>query len=214
MLSQKNDDRESVFETIAPNILYFGNPIAIVTSVNKDGTPNLAPISSFWALGWTMVLGLLSGTQTLDNFQERPDCVVNLPSPDMWSSVERLAPLTGKYPVPPEKAAKFRFEPDKFRAAGFTPVRSEWVLAPRVRECPVQLEATVSRIHMLDGEGRLAKLGGGAAVEVRVVKAHVREDLVVQGKHVDPTKWQPLIYNFRHYFGLGTELGKTFRAEV
>jgi|HubBroStandDraft_6_1064221.scaffolds.fasta_scaffold10846_2 hypothetical protein len=95
MLSQKNDDRESVFETIAPNILYFGNPIAIVTSVNKDGTPNLAPISSFWALGWTMVLGLLSGTQTLDNFQERPDCVVNLPSPDMWSSVERLAPLTG-----------------------------------------------------------------------------------------------------------------------
>lgn len=120
----------------------------------------------------------------------------------------------GKYPVPPEKAAKFRFEPDKFRAAGFTPVRSEWVLAPRVRECPVQLEATVSRIHMLDGEGRLAKLGGGAAVEVRVVKAHVREDLVVQGKHVDPTKWQPLIYNFRHYFGLGTELGKTFRAEV
>jgi len=214
MLTHKSDDGEFVFETIAPNILYFGNPIAIVSSVNKDGTPNLAPISSFWALGWTMVLGLLSGTQTLDNFQERPDCVVNLPSPDMWSSVERLAPLTGKYPVPPEQAAKFRFEPDKFRAAGFTRVRSEWVLAPRVLECPVQLEATVSRIHMLDGEGRLGKLCAGAAVEVRVVKAHVREDLVVQGKHVDPTRWQPLIYNFRHYFGLGTELGKTFRAEV
>jgi len=75
------------------------------------------------------------------------------------------APLSGKYPIPPEKAAKFRFEPDKFRAPGFTRVRSEWVLAPRVLECPVQLEATVSRIHMLDGEGRLAKLGGGAAVE-------------------------------------------------
>jgi len=26
--------------------------------------------------------------------------------------------------------------------------------------------------------------------------------------------WQPLIYNFRHYYGLGQELGKTFRAEI
>jgi hypothetical protein len=31
---------------------------------------------------------------------------------------------------------------------------------------------------------------------------------------VDPARWQPLIYNFRHYYGLGEELGKTFRAEV
>ncbi|SRR5581483_9166407 len=29
-----------------------------------------------------------------------------------------------------------------------------------------------------------------------------------------PQKWQPLIYRFRPYFGLGRELGKTFRAEV
>jgi hypothetical protein len=32
--------------------------------------------------------------------------------------------------------------------------------------------------------------------------------------HVNPEKWQPLIYNSRHYFGLGIELRKTFRAEV
>jgi flavin reductase (DIM6/NTAB) family NADH-FMN oxidoreductase RutF len=214
MLSQRINDPDAVFEAIAPNILYFGNPVAIVSSVNPDGTPNLAPISSFWALGWTMVLGLLSGTQTLDNFLRRPDCVVNLPSPDMWRDVERLAPLTGKHPVPPERASQFRFESDKFGAAGWRPVASECVIARRVQECPVQLEATVSRIHVLGGEDRLAKLGGGAAVEVRVVRAHIREDLLLQGNHIDPLKWQPLIYNFRHYFGLGTELGKTFRAEV
>jgi flavin reductase (DIM6/NTAB) family NADH-FMN oxidoreductase RutF len=60
----------------------------------------------------------------------------------------------------------------------------------------------------------LQKLGGGAAVQVRILKVHIREDLVVAGKHVDPEKWQPLIYNFRHYFGLGTELGRTFREEI
>ena len=120
MMNQRSNSREFTFETIAPDILYFGNPVAIVSSLNEDGSPNLAPISSFWALGWTMVLGPLRGTQTLDNFRRWADCVVNLPSPEMWRSVERLAPLTGKNPVPQEKALKFRFVPDKFRAAGFT----------------------------------------------------------------------------------------------
>ena len=53
-----------------------------------------------------------------------------------------------------------------------------------------------------------------AAVEVREIKIHADEQLIVDGKHIDPTKWDPLIYNFRHYYGLGKELGKTFKAEV
>jgi flavin reductase (DIM6/NTAB) family NADH-FMN oxidoreductase RutF len=214
MRNEKNALREPEFTAIAPSILYFGNPVAIISSINPNGSANLAPISSFWALGWTMVLGLLSDTQTLANFQTRTDCVVNVPSPDLWEAVERLAPLTGKDPVPPEKSAKFRFEADKFVAAGLTPLKSESVTAPRVRECPVQVEAIVSQIHWLKGEPRLHKLSGGAAVEVRVQKVHIRKDFVLGEKHVNPEKWQPLIYNFRHYFGLGDELGKTFRAEV
>jgi len=207
-------DRDADFKTITPSILYFGNPVAIVSSINSDGSPNLAPISSFWGLGWTVILGTLCDTQTFENFQSRTDCVVNVPSPDLWETVERLAPLTGKNPVPAEKAAKFRFERDKFVAAGLTALPSESVGAPRVKECPVQLEATVSQIHVLKGEPRLEKLGGGAAVEIRVLKVHVRSDFILRENYVDPEKWQPLIYNFRHYFGLGAELGKTFRAEI
>ena len=208
------ENREIDFKTITPTILYFGNPVAIVSSINSDGSPNLAPISSFWGLGWTMVLGLLRDTQTLDNLQRQSDCVVNVPSPDLWEAVERLAPLTGKNPVPSEKSAKFRFERDKFVAAGLSPLASESVKAARVKECPVQLEATVNHIHMLQGEPRLNKLGGGAAVEVRILKVHVRSDFILRENYVNPETWQPLIYNFRHYFGLGAELGKTFRAEI
>jgi hypothetical protein len=50
-------------------------------------------------------------------------------------------------------------------------------------------------------------------VEVRILKVHVHSEFVLGEQHVNPEKWQPLIYNFRHYFGLGDELGKTFRAE-
>ena len=202
------------FETIAPKILYFGTPVAIVGSANENGTANLAPVSSFWSLGWTMVLGLLRDTKTLQNLEERLECVVNLPSPDLWERVEKLAPLTGLNPAPAEKAAKFRYEADKFAAAQFTPLASETVSVPRVAECPAQLEAIVRKVHSLQGDPRLHDLSGGAAVEVEILRVHVRRDFVLKGDYVDPRRWQPLIYNFRHYYGLGHELGRTFRAEI
>jgi flavin reductase (DIM6/NTAB) family NADH-FMN oxidoreductase RutF len=212
MRTSQNDD--SAFVTISPKILYFGTPVALISSVDEGGSPNLAPISSFWALGWTMTLGLLEDTKTLHNLRHCPDCVVNLPSPDIWRQVETLAPLTGRNPVPEDKKDKFRFEQDKFRAGSFTRVPSETVSAPRVRECPVQMEAVARKIHALAGDRRLQKLGGGSAVEVEIVRVHVRSDFILKDNYIDPGKWQPLVYNFRHYFGLGEELGSTFRAEV
>jgi flavin reductase (DIM6/NTAB) family NADH-FMN oxidoreductase RutF len=103
----KQHQEEMQFRTIEPKILYFGTPVALVSSLNEDETTDLAPISSFWALGWTMILGLLTETETADNFARHRECVVNLPSPQMWQKVEKLAPLTGKNLVPDLKAKQF-----------------------------------------------------------------------------------------------------------
>jgi flavin reductase (DIM6/NTAB) family NADH-FMN oxidoreductase RutF len=201
------------FRSVDPKILYFGTPVALISSLNRDGGTNLAPISSFWALGWTMVLGLLDDTQTVDNLTRTPGCVVNIPSPQLWKKVEKLAPLTGKDPVPNEKAKQFHFESDKFRAADLHSLRSEVVSPHRVLECPVHLEARVSERHALRGE-RLAELGGGSAVEVEILRVHMDEEYLTTDDHISPEKWSPLIYNFRHYFRLAEqELGKTFRAK-
>jgi flavin reductase (DIM6/NTAB) family NADH-FMN oxidoreductase RutF len=206
--------REYKFRTIEPKILYFGNPVALVSSLNEDGSTDLAPISSSWALGWTMMLGLVSETKTADNVQRHAECVVNFPSPDLWQSVERLAPLTGKNPVPNLKADKFHFEPQKFEAAQMTPLKSDVVKPMRAQECPVHLEARVIAVHQMHGK-RLEQLGGGVAAEIEVVRIHVAEDFILNERYVDPAKWSPLIYNFRHYFRLAeNELGKTFRAEA
>ena len=203
----------SDFQTIEPKILYFGTPVALISSLNEDGTTNLAPISSFWTLGWSMMLGLLDETKTADNLALHAECVVNLPSPEMWKEVEALAPLTGKNPVPEIKAKQFHFVADKFGAAQLTPLASEMVQPARVAECPVHLEARVNKLHSMTGK-KLKELGGGVAAEVEVLRVHLDKDLVLEGKYVDPAKWSPLIYNFRHYFRLEEEeLGKTFRAE-
>jgi flavin reductase (DIM6/NTAB) family NADH-FMN oxidoreductase RutF len=194
--------------TIEPSILYFGTPVVLLSTENADGTANLAPMSSAWALGRTVVLGLGAAGQSAGNLAERPDLVVNLPDPALWRAVERLAPLTGRDPVPAHKADRFRYEPAKFAAAGLTPVPAELVRPPRVAECPLQLEARAARV-------RPAADGSFVVVEADVLRVHAAADVVVPGTdHVDPARWQPLIYNFRHYFGLGAELGHTFRSET
>jgi hypothetical protein len=41
-------------------------------------------------------------------------------------------------------------------------------------------------------------------VEAGVLNVHADPRIVVPGtQHVDPARWSPLIYNFRHDFGLG-----------
>jgi flavin reductase (DIM6/NTAB) family NADH-FMN oxidoreductase RutF len=131
----------------------------------------------------------------------------------MWQQVEKLAPLTGKNPVPEIKARQFRFEPNKFDASGLSPMTSEVVKPERAKDCPVHLEARVVRLHTLSGE-KLNELGGGVAAEVEVLRVHVANEFILGDNHIDPEKWSPLIYNFRHYYRLADkELGKTFRAE-
>ncbi|MER6582074.1 flavin reductase family protein [Nonomuraea sp. NPDC001023] len=193
---------------IEPSILYFGTPVVLLSTENPDGSANLAPMSSAWALGRTVVLGLGADGQTARNLADRPELVVNLPAPHLWPQVERLAPLTGRDPVPDTKAAGCRFEPDKFGAAGLRPEPSETVRPPRVAECPLQLEAAAARILPNESEDFVI-------VEAVVRRVHADPRIVVPGtQHVDPSAWSPLLYNFRHYFGLGPELGHSYRSQT
>jgi len=194
--------------TITPSILYFGTPVVLLSTENADGTFNLAPMSSAWALGQVIVLGLGADGQTASNLRSRGDLVINVPAPAQWEAVERLAPLTGRSPVPERKRDTFRFEPEKFAAAGLRPEPSELVRPPRVGECPLQLEARAADV-------RPGVEGNFLIVQAEVLRVHADPRIVVPGtQHVDPQRWSPLIYNFRHYFGLSTELGYTFRSQT
>jgi flavin reductase (DIM6/NTAB) family NADH-FMN oxidoreductase RutF len=193
---------------IEPAILYFGTPVVLIASLNEDGSANLAPMSSAWALGRTVMLGLGVSGKTLENLQRERECTINLPESGLWHNVEQLAPLTGRNPVPEQKSAQFQFESEKFEAAGLTPQASEMVGPPRVLECRLQLEATIADVNHIGPEK------SAAAVEAHVVRVHAAPDLVLPGtNHVDPYSWSPLLYVFRHYVATGEHLGKTFRAE-
>ena len=131
-----------------PPILYFGTPVVLISTLNEDETYNLSPMSSAFWLGWRCMLGLSSHSKTPQNMIRTGECVLNLPSVNEVAAVNCLALTTGSNPVPEFKVRKgYRHESDKFGISGLTPVASETVAPPRVRECPIQLEATVVAMH-------------------------------------------------------------------
>jgi flavin reductase (DIM6/NTAB) family NADH-FMN oxidoreductase RutF len=202
--------------TIDPAILYFGTPVVLVSSENPDGTANLAPMSSAWWLGKSCMLGFGARSHTPANILRTGECVLNLPSVHEVSAVDRLARTTGSDPVPPHKVAMgYRYEGDKFAAAGLTPLASDLVAPPRVLECPVHLEATLEAVLPLAVRDD-ARRGGLIALELRIVRVHVSEAVRMAGHpdRIDPVRWRPLMMSFQRFFGLGEEVHSSRLAEI
>ncbi|MDA2157716.1 flavin reductase family protein [Bacillus cereus group sp. Bc253] len=196
-------------EIIKPKILYYGTPVILLNSLNEDGTVNISPMSSSWALGDCIILGIGLGGKAIENLERHPECVINVPSPSLWENVEQLAPYTGKNPVPDYKKKNgFTYEKEKYDISSLTPTESKSVKPTRIMECPIQIEARVKHIRIPDYSPDFA------IVETQAIHVHAHKEIILQENHIDPNKWSPLIYNFRHYFGLGNQLGKTFRSEI
>ncbi len=193
-----------------PAILYFGTPVVLISTLNPDGTPNLAPMSSAWWLGDRCLLGLAASSRTTANLRRTGECVLNLPGAAQYEYVNRLALTTGTDPVPEAKQRRgYRFVADKFGLAGLTPLPSDLVAAPRAAQCPIHLEATLRAEHPVGEGGRLL------ALQVAVERVHVEQDLLAAPDRIDPAAWRPLIMSFQRLWGLAEEeVGPSVLASV
>jgi flavin reductase (DIM6/NTAB) family NADH-FMN oxidoreductase RutF len=187
-----------------PALLYFGTPVVLISTMNEDGTANIAPISSAFWLGWRCVIGIAAASKTTENLNRSGECVLNLPSRDEVGAVDRIARTTGSNPVPASKQARgYVFESDKFGRAGLTPVESLTVAAPRALECPIHMEAVIAARHGINEDS--PQLRGRINIfELRVQRVHVRPDLLMDGypNRIDADKWNPLIMSFQKFYGL------------
>ena len=200
---------------VEPSILYFGTSVVLLSTLNEDGSANLAPMSSVWWLGWNCMLGLGAKGHTAQNLLREKEAVLNLPSVTMAGNVNRLAKLTGSDPVPQHKTAMgYRHEKEKFAVAGLSAVPSEHVRAPRVQECPVQLEVVLEATHPFGT--RPDKTTTALAFEMRVVRAYAEPAILVPGvdNHIDPDRWRPLLMSFCQFYGLGERAGHSTLAEI
>jgi flavin reductase (DIM6/NTAB) family NADH-FMN oxidoreductase RutF len=178
-----------------PPILYFGTPVVLISTLNADGSPNLAPMSSAWWLGHRCMLGLAGSSKTTENLRRTGECVLNLPSEDQAEHVDRIARTTGSDPVPPGKRRRgYRHLADKFGEAGLTAIPSDLVAPPRAAECPVQMECTLVEAQPFNRSA--------FALEVNVDRVHASQDVLAGPDRIDPDAWRPLIMSFQQFYGL------------
>jgi flavin reductase (DIM6/NTAB) family NADH-FMN oxidoreductase RutF len=157
-------------------------PIACVSTVSADGTPNLAPYSFFTGAGGTPPTVLFSVgpsrresgplKDTLRNAQETGEFVVNLVDEPL---AEVMNLTSGDWPP----------GTDEFELAGLETVPSVDVKPLRVASAPIALEARVTQIVPVEDTGYTLVLG-------RVLRYHIREDLLRPNGLVDAALMRPI----------------------
>ncbi|MBA4738210.1 MAG: flavin reductase family protein [Cryomorphaceae bacterium] len=138
-------------------------PIALVSTVDEFGTPNLSPYSFFNIFSSNPPTLIFSPARrvrdnttkdTLHNALREQEVVVNVVNYDL---VQQVNLSSAEYPS----------HVDEFVKSGLTPVSSELVAPPRVAESPVSLECIVKDVVALGEEG-----GAGNLVICEIKKIH------------------------------------------
>ena len=154
-------------------------PVALVSTVDAAGNPNLAPFSFFAGVGSApptvlfcpalrpAAAGEGQRKDTLRNVEETREFVINIVS----EAISAQANLT---------AAEVGPEVDEFQLSGLTPIPSEAVKPPRVAESPAQMECRLMQVIYTGDQP-----ASGVVVLGEVLRFHVREELVHDFR-VDP----------------------------
>jgi flavin reductase (DIM6/NTAB) family NADH-FMN oxidoreductase RutF len=158
--------------------LIVPRPVALVSTIDRDGVPNVAPFSFFSGVGSNPPTVLFcpalrsSGDQrkdTLRNVEQTGEFVVNVVSDAIAAASNATA-------------ADVEPEIDEFQLAGLTAIPSDVVRAPRVAESPAQMECKLLQIIFT----RQAP-GAGVVVLGEIVRFHVNAELE-QNFRIDPAK--------------------------
>lgn len=176
---------------IEPRVQYYGAPALLLSTLNEDGSTNLAPSSSGWWLGQLCMLGLSTRGRTFQNLQREAEIVLNLADIDMAGAVDRLVLRAGFNPVADGSGSPCSGQvSNPFSRAGLTPVQSLLVRPNRVGECRIAIEGRVRALHPIGpSDAHLA------AAEVAVLRTVVDDSVLIGSRHpyIDPGRWAPLL---------------------
>jgi flavin reductase (DIM6/NTAB) family NADH-FMN oxidoreductase RutF len=154
-------------------------PIALVSTIDNEGRPNLSPFSFFNVFSANPPIAIFSPARrvrnnttkhTLQNAASTKEVVINVVS---YPIVEQTSLSSTEY----------KEGVNEFIKSGLTPIESIQVKPYRVKESPVQMECIVKDIISLGEEG-----GAGNLVVCEIVKMHVSENILNEHHQIDPNK--------------------------
>ena len=154
-------------------------PIALASTVDEKGMPNLAPFSFFNVFSANPPIMIFSPARrvrdnttkhTLENILETMEVVINVVNHAM---VHQMSLTSTEYPS----------GENEFKKAGLTMLASEMVSPFRVAESPVQFECKVNKVEPLGKEG-----GAGNLVFSEVQRIHLHTAVLDSHGSIDQSK--------------------------
>jgi len=173
--------------------LVYPTPVWVVGTYDRAGKPNI--MTAAWGgiccpKPPCVTVSLRKATYTYDCIVNRKSYTISMPSEAHAKEADYSGTVSGK-------------NTDKFMATGLTPVRSDLVDAPYVKEFPVVLECRL--LHTLEIGLHTQFIG-----EIIDVKAD--ESVLGDNGMPDILKIKPLVFDPGNtgYYGIGTSIGKAF----
>lgn len=171
----------------------YPTPVWCVGTYDKDGKPNIMTIA--WggiccSKPACVTISLRKATYTYNCIMERKAYTLNVPSEKYVREADYVGMASGR-------------NVDKFKETGLTPVKSEIVDAPYVKEFPMVLECKL--IHHYEIGLHTHFVG-----EIMDVKAD--ESVLDDSGSPDIEKIRPIVFSpeVRKYHGVGNILGNAF----
>jgi flavin reductase (DIM6/NTAB) family NADH-FMN oxidoreductase RutF len=180
-------------KSIGAKTIVFPTPVFIVGSYDRSGKPNMM------AVAWGGIccsnppcvsIALREATYTYGNIMERKAFTVSIPSEKFLKEADYAGLASGR-------------NEDKFARAKLTPVKSDLVDAPYVKEFPLILECALKE-HIKLG---LHTLFVGEIRDVKADESALDEDGIPDMEKIEPMIFDPA----KHvYYGIGKYLGDAF----
>ena len=154
-------------------------PIALVSTIDKNGNKNLAPFSFFNIFSVNPPIMIFSPVKsarfgnnkdTLENVKQIRECVIGLVNENIAQQVSLAS-------------CSFDKDINEFEKAGLIEVKSDLVKPSRISESPINFECKVNDIITLGDEG-----GAGNLVLAQILKIHIDKSILDVNENIDPFK--------------------------
>ncbi len=154
-------------------------PIGLISTIDRDEVPNLAPFSFFNVVSNEPPVLIFSPTRrlydnttkhTIENIREVPEAVIHVVSYDMLRQMNLAA-------------CDYAETIDEFIKAGFTKEKASHIKPWMIRECPVKIECRIKEMKPLGNKG-----GAGTVCFAEVICIHVDGKVLDEENNIDPGK--------------------------
>jgi flavin reductase (DIM6/NTAB) family NADH-FMN oxidoreductase RutF len=181
--------------SIGPATLLYPAPVLVIGTYDKDDQPNIMTAS------WggiccsnppCVAVSVREATYTHGNLKHHKAFTINIPTEDQLVQADYIGFTSGR-------------NENKFDTLAYTPIKSEHVHAPIVKEFPFSHECKVLHI---------TEIGSHTQFVGHIIDTKVHKDFIGENNNPDPLKIKPFAFDpgTRGYYSLGKRLANAFSA--